>query len=110
MKNFARVSELRPSWAHTITPGVVIDHHRQVAVPLAVGDFVDPDAPQPFQLIDLAGASVTTCVTTAATVRQDSRSNTVSTLSAVCAAPPTLRSRAAQAEPWICVSVRGGAQ
>jgi len=41
-------SELRPSWAHTITPGVVIDHHRQVAVPLAVGDFVDPDAPQPF--------------------------------------------------------------
>jgi len=24
--------------------------------------------------------------------------------------PPTLRSRAAQAEPWICVSVRGGAQ
>jgi hypothetical protein len=68
VKNICRVSELRPSWAHTITPGVVIDHHRQVAVPLAVGDFVDPDAPQPFQLIDPPARSVTTRVTTAATV------------------------------------------
>jgi len=33
--------------------GVVVDHHRQVAVPLAVGDLVDPDAAQPLQAVDV---------------------------------------------------------
>jgi hypothetical protein len=31
--------------------GVVVDHHRQVAVPLAVGDLVDADAPQAGQAV-----------------------------------------------------------
>jgi hypothetical protein len=33
--------------------GVVVDHHRQVAVALAVGDLVDADAAQPFQAVDV---------------------------------------------------------
>jgi hypothetical protein len=33
--------------------GVVVDHHRQVAVPLAVGDLVDADAAQPLQAVDV---------------------------------------------------------
>ena len=33
-------------------PGVVVDHHGQVAVAFTVGDLVDADAPQPLQAVD----------------------------------------------------------
>ena len=34
-------------------PGVVVDHHCQVAVAFTVGDLVDADAPQPLQAVDV---------------------------------------------------------
>src|SRR5664279_49235 len=36
-------------------PGVVVDHARQIPVPLTIGDLVDPDPAEPVELIDLAG-------------------------------------------------------
>jgi hypothetical protein len=43
-----------PTWCRPDEPaGIVIDHHRQVAVPTLVRDLIDPDPAQPSQPIEV---------------------------------------------------------
>jgi len=63
-------------------------------------DAFDPDCTQVIVIDDDDAGSIT--------VRETAISKWIEHFNS--AWPPTLRSRAAQAEPWICVSGRGGAQ
>jgi hypothetical protein len=94
--------------------GVVVDHHRQVAVALAVGDLVDADAPQPSRRSTPGSASSATRVRIRPTVRQATRSSSataawevwtashaaVSSKLGVNPAPCRAQGTAATTTPW----------
>lgn len=67
-------------------PGVVVHHHGQVPMALAVGDLIDADAGQPVQRVDPRAASATTPAIITPTVTQATRSSAVIADLDVCVA------------------------